>query len=151
MADHVRKQIRVAALAALTGLATTASRAYASRLDPLDDGASELPALLVDTLEEDNEGLTLGGASRIAERTLTLQVRAVVEAVSGYQDTADQIAKEVEIALANNNGLGGLCKWIALGSQNTELSGEGEKPVAVCTMNFSVLYLTALNAPDVPL
>ncbi len=149
MANHVRQQIRDAAATTLTGLATTTTNVFKSRLNAVPD--NKLPALLVDTLEEEGEPSSMAGASRLIHRTLTLQVRAMVKAVSGYQDTLDTICKEVETALGNNNGLTGTCKWVNPVAQKTELEGDGEKPVAVCTLLFSVLYVTALNAPDAPL
>lgn len=94
--------------------------------------------------------VSMGIGNRTVQRTLTLQVDNVVKALSGYEDTCDQIAKEVEIALANDNTLGGLCKYIQLRSTATEISGEAEKPIAVSTMLFDVMYLASLNAPDVP-
>ena len=147
MADHVRKQIRAAAVTALTGLATTGARVFASRVYPLQD--ADLPGLLVSNSEEAIESASLGGANRYLQRTLTLEVKACVKQVSGYEDLVDQIAKEVETALANNNTLGALCKYIVPRGIETELAGEAEKPVAVATLRFEVLYYTALNAPDV--
>ena len=148
MADHVRKQIRAAAVTALTGLATTAGRVFASRVYPLQD--ADLPGLRISNPDEAIESASLGGANRYLERHLTLEVQACVKQVSGYEDLVDQIAKEVEIALATNNTLGNLAKWIVPRSIETELSGEGEKPIAVATIRFEVVYITALNAPDVP-
>lgn len=148
MADHVRKQIRAAAATALTGLSTTGARVYASRVHPLQD--ADLPALRLSNPSEDI-AISSMGANRIVERTLRLVVEACVKAASGYEDTVDQIVKEVEVALAADQTLGGLCKYIQLGSIETELSGDAELPIAVATMTFAVPYYTALNAPDVPL
>lgn len=148
MADHVRKQIRAAAVTALTGLATTGSSVFASRVYPLQD--ADLPALRISNPEESIESESMGGAGRYLTRNLTLVVEACVKQVSGYEDTVDQIVKEVEIALANNNTLGALCKWIVPRAIETELSGEAEKPIAVATIRFEVVYVAALNAPDVP-
>lgn len=147
MADHLRKRIRSATATTLTGLTTTASRVYTSRAYPLQD--ANLPALRITTPSEQSEMVSMGIGNRTVQRTMTLQVDAVVKSVSGFEDTCDQIAKEVEIALANDNTLGGLCKYIQLRSTATEISGEAEKPIAVTTMLFDVLYLASLNAPDV--
>lgn len=147
MASHLRKQIRDAAKTALTGLATTGANVFASRVYPLQ--TSELPGLLIDTGDETIETGSLGGANRHIERTLLLEVQAVLRADSGYDDTADQITKEVEQALAANNSLGGLVKYVQPRSIATELSDEGEQPTVRRTLAFDVLYYTALNAPDV--
>lgn len=148
MADHIRKQIRTAAVAALTGLATTGANVFSSRVYPLQD--AELPALRISNPAEAIEPASMGGANRYLERSLTLEVQACVKQVTGYEDVVDQIAKEVEVALANNNTLGNLAKWIVPRGIETELTGEGDKPISVATLRFEVLYYTALNAPDVP-
>lgn len=147
MADHLRDQIRAAAAAALTGLATTGARVYVSRAQDMQ--AANLPGLRLYTTEESAEMLSLGIA-RIRQRTLTLIVEACVKAASGYDDTVDDIAKEVEIALDASNTLGGLCKWIEPTQFTLELGGEGDKVVAVGRMTFEVRYYAAQGTPDVP-
>ena len=149
MADHVRKQIRAAAKTALTGLTTTGANAFASRVYPLQD--ANLPALKITTPDESSNLASMGMSNRYVERTMILQVEGSVKELVNYEDTCDQIAKEVETALANNNTLGGLCKYIQIRSTSTKSSGEAEKPTAVITMMFDVHYFTTLNAPDVPL
>lgn len=149
MADHVRQQIRQAAVTLLTGLATTGARVFVAH--PYQIPAEQLPALIIDTPRENRDGGSMGGASRLLERALELHVRALVRAVSGYRDTADQIAKEVELAIAGDNGLGGLAKHVTFAAMESEVIGEGDAPVCEMTLTFEVLYVTALNAPDVPL
>ena len=57
MANHVRQQIRERVGTVLTGLTTTASRVFESRVYALQD--SELPALLIYTKTEDSEPLVM--------------------------------------------------------------------------------------------
>lgn len=149
MADHVRKQIRAAAVSTLAGLATTGANVFESRPANRPLQGNELPGLLVDLAGED---ITRGsmGVRGINERTAVLRVRVVVKEVDSYADTLDQIIKEVEIALAGNQTLGGLCKYVQPVSIDVDLDGETERPVASADMNFEVLYYTALDAPDVP-
>src|SRR5574343_361509 len=97
MANHVHKQIRDAVKTALTGLATTGSRVWANRLQVMQD--ADLPGLRIYADDETSADLSMH-APGISERQLTLVVEAVVKAVSGLDDTLDQIAKEVETALA---------------------------------------------------
>jgi outer membrane lipopolysaccharide assembly protein LptE/RlpB len=150
MADHLRKQIRTAVKTALTGLSTTATRVYASRVADLTDGV--LPALRIYTTEQSTELLSMG-SGRIREHRLTLVVEACVRSNTTPDDTADQICKEVEVALDTpaNQSLGGLCKWIELKQFEQEMDGEGSKSVFIHRMNFEVYYVTAQGAPDVPL
>lgn len=151
MADHVRKRIRASLKTLLTGLTTTSANCFASRLTPLAD--NELPAVLVDTLEagEIRAG-SIGGSARLLERALPVTVSVAVKESDGYQDKLDQIYKEIEVAIAGDNTLGGLAKYVQpSGEPAVELSGDGEKPIATGRMTFEVLYVTALNAPDTPL
>lgn len=149
MADHVRKQIRAAIVTTLTGLSSTGTRVSAARVD--DHPTDKLPAIVVDTSEGgDIEAASIGGAGRYLERNLTVSVTVYVKAASGYADTVDQCFKEIEIALAGNQSLGGLCKFIQpLNEPQVEISDDSEKPVARARQNFLVPYITALNAPDV--
>lgn len=147
MANHIRKQIRAAAVTALTGLTTTGSRVYDSRVYPMQD--AQLPGLRIDTADEQ---IAIGsmGVGRLHERSLDLVVQACVKENTTYNDTIDTIIKEVEVAIAANQGIGG-AKYVQLKSINVANAGEGEKPVAVATMTFEVFYITALGAPDVAL
>ena len=147
MANHVRKQIRDAAVAALTGLATTGAHVFASRVYQLQD--NELPALKIDTLDETST-ISSMGVGRVYERTVTLEVTAAVKQLATYNDTIDQIAKEVEIALAANNTLGGACKYIGPPQMALTLDGAGETPRALAALKFDVAYYTAFNTPDIP-
>ena len=149
MADHVRKQIRDAAVATLTGLATTGARVYASRVYPLQD--ADLPALRVDIgVEEVSSDSFI--QNRTLDRRLQLLVQGCVKQTSTYNDTLDQVIKEVEVALSTlaAQTMGG-AEHVQLIGINVTLEGEGDRPIAVGTMIFEVLYFTALAAPDVAL
>jgi hypothetical protein len=147
VADHLSEQIVAAAAAALAGLATTGANVFASRVDPLFE--ANLPCLLVDQGNEEAQPGELWGFSRSLERRMELLVVAKVEQTTAYRTTANQIRKEVEIALASASLPG--AKWVQPMTCVLELAGDGEKPIASATMTFSVLYVTALGAPDVPL
>lgn len=148
MADHLRKQIRVAAAALLNGLATTGANVFTSRVYAMQD--AELPALRVSTRDE-VINISEKGMSRHRERYLDLVVEACVKVNAGYDDTVDQIQKEVEVALDADNGLSGLCKYVELKTVEDAFEGEGEKIVGLKRMTFEVLYYTAQGAPDVAL
>jgi hypothetical protein len=146
MADHIRRQVRDAAVAALTGLATTGSRVFASRIYPLQD--AELPGLLVYTQNEDAARAELGGL--LFERTLELVIEGHVKAADGFDDTADAIAKEAEAALAANQGIGG-AKYVHLRRTEVEFDAQAEQGAARIRLTFEVLYYTTLGSPDVAL
>lgn len=146
MANHLRRQIREAVATAVTGLATTSTRVFQSRVYPLE--AADLPCLMVRTLSEASEPATIHGPRELY-RVLSLQVVAMARAVSDIDDTLDQICKEVEIALAVDITLGGKCKSVTLTSTTIELTGTSERPVGSATMVFDVDYYVMENAPDV--
>lgn len=144
MTDHVRKQIRAAAVTALTNLTTTSGRVYEGRAHSLP---SESASLLVDVGGERIESASAFGAARVMQRELELEVRGVVKG-TGYLATLDAIVLEVENAFAADQSLGGLAKWVQPAEyERPEIEGSGEKTVAVQTMRFNVTYFAALNAP----
>ena len=143
--SHVRQQLRERAATTLTGLSTTGSKVYQSRVYPL--GAANLPGLLIYTKSEDSEIVTMSGA-RTLLRNLSLVIEGYVKAVSNYDDTVDTIAKEVETAMGNDVTLNGLAKNSFLESTQIEYDGEGEKPVAVVSLTYNVEYMTIENAPQ---
>lgn len=148
MSDHVRKQLRAAAVTALTNLVSTSGRVYEGRVHPLP---TEQASLLVDIGGERISASTRGGASRVNERDLELEVRAVVKGTS-YLAALDAIVLEVEEAIAANQSLGGLAKWVQPTEYDRpEIDGNGDKTAAVQTMRFQITYYAALNAPTVAL
>jgi hypothetical protein len=150
VANHVRRQIREAVAAAVTGLATTGANVFQSRVYPTQ--TSELPALLVYTRSEDSEPSTIH-SPKVLERTLQLVIAAVAKTITDLDDVLDGICKEVEIAVENWSvaGLGGIADSIYLVSTEVEMSGEGEKPAGIATMTYELSYYTQANAPDVAL
>ena len=147
MANHVRRQIRDAVATALTGLATTGTRVFPSRTQVLQD--ANLPGLRVYTQQED---VLIGSidASRLQERTLTLLVEGVAKVNDTLDDTLDQIAKEVEVALDAAQGAGG-AKYLQLTNTDIEMNAEGEQDTGTVRLTYEVLYITATGAPDVAL
>jgi hypothetical protein len=143
---HARRSIREAAAAALTGLATTGSRVYQSRLYTLRD--ADLPCLLINTDDEAITNATLG--SQILERQLTLTVRCVAKATASLDDVLDQIIEEVEPVL-NDATLGGSAKALQLQSIGIEMVDTLDKPAGVATLTYTGTYYTAGNAPGVSL
>src|SRR3990167_11017929 len=105
MADHVREQISVAAIAAVTGLTTTSTRVYRDRdtdAQPLQD--VEVPGLVVEDDGEPAEDVTVDVAG-VMERDMRLELTAHVKALTP-SPTLNKILKEIEIALAGAS-LGG--------------------------------------------
>lgn len=143
---HVRRQIREAAAAALTGLATTGSRVSQSRMAPRRAG--DLPCLLVETAEERIEQ----GAQTRLTRELTVLVRAFAKANTALDDTLDQIAAEVETALASAGTLGGLVPGgVTPVGVTLDFDETIDQPAGVVILEFRAVYFGAYGAPEASL
>jgi hypothetical protein len=123
---HLRKQIRDNVVTALTGLSTTGSRVYASRVYPM--AAANLPGLCVYAKTEEVETTTIT-RPRTQFRTLTLSVEGFVVATSGLDNTLDAISLEVEEALAIDPSRSNLAKDTRVESIEAEYVDDGEQPV----------------------
>lgn len=145
---HARQLIREAAAAQLTGLATTAGRVYAARVHPL--GPAGIPAILVFTNQEQVISES-EFAPREQRRTLELVIEGYARLSADVDDQLDQIASEIETAIAADTTLGDTARDCELTSINTDLFGEGDQFMGLLTMTYSVLYFTTEGAPTVAL
>ena len=100
MANHLRRQIREQVGTTLTGLSTTGSNVFQSRVYPMESAG--LPGLCICTQNED-VSIDAMGATRKVGRDLELIVEGYATG-SNLDDTLDQIGKEVETALAGDIG-----------------------------------------------
>jgi hypothetical protein len=146
MANHVRQQIREKVGTLLTGLTTTGSNIFESRVYPLE--SANLPALVVYTKNEDSEPIVIG-TNRLSSRNLSLIVEIYAKTTTDFDDTIDTISKEVEVAIASDTTLNGLTKDIYLESTEIEYNGEGEQPVGYATLTFLTNYYVNEQNPDV--
>lgn len=153
MANHIRKQIRAAAVLALTGLSTTGANVFDSRKLALSN-LDQLPCLIVRTEDEEiiAEETTLGGSAKV-RRELELSIEAMVRATSGDegQDTVDDIIAEVEVAIAANRKFSGLAKDTVLKVIETEIDDSGDQVFAAVQVVFATTYWTARGAPETAL
>lgn len=148
MANHVRRQIRERVATTLTGLTTTGSKVYQSRVYPL--AANNLPGLLVYTTSESSEPDLMGDQPEL-DRQLNLVIEGYAKTTSNLDDVLDQISKEIEIVMAGDTKINALAKDSYLTDTEIELTGEGEQPIGTVTLTYLVQYRTANNAPDVAL
>ena len=135
----LRKRVRDAVVTAVTGLTTTGSRVYQSRVYPMQ--AATLPGIVVYTESETVQYLTMG-LPRTQMRVATFAVEIYVRGVDGYDEQIDQIAAEVEGALYANVELGGLVKDTQVTGITFAYAGDGDKPVGVGSMSVDVTYTT---------
>lgn len=145
---HVRQQIREAAAALLTGLATSGERVYQNRLHPLAD--ANLPCLLINTDSEEIERLNISAPADM-ERVLELSVRCVAKATANLDDALDTMLAEVETVLGSAGVMPTLIKSIEMKSLHIEMADGKESPVGVATMDYRITYITASNAPSTAL
>jgi hypothetical protein len=140
--SHIRKQIRDALVTAVTGLTTTGSRVYRSRVYPLESG--KLPGLCVYTKSEEVTNSTLT-RPRTQTRQLEASVEAYLMANTNFDDTLDTIAVEIEEAIYSNAALNALVKQINITGFEADYSGDGEKVVGVGNFNVQIIYSAREN------
>ena len=148
MANHLRRQIRERAATTLTGLTTTGSNVFQSRVYPMESAG--LPGLCIYTTEETVEMQSMGGTRHVS-RDLTLIVEGYATASANVDDTLDQIGKEVEVAMSGDITLNDLAQDSYLSSVEITLSGDGSTGIGKITHSYTVVYQNAENAPDAAL
>jgi len=144
--SHVRQQIREYFGTNLTGLTTTGSNVFESRVYPLDN--TRLPALLIYTKSEASEPIVIG-TDRVMSRELSVVVEGYVKSTTNFDDTIDTISKEVEEAIAADRTLGGLAKDTYIESTEITFNAEGEKPMGYVSLTFISNYYVQETNPDI--
>ena len=146
MANHIRQQIRERAGTVLTGLTTTGSNVFETRIYPLEN--TNLPALVIYTKNETSEPLVIS-TNRLMSRELELIVEVYVKQTSNFDDQVDKICKEVEVAISADTTLNGLAKDCFLQSTEIEYNTEGEQPLSYAVLTFLTNYYVQETAPDI--
>jgi hypothetical protein len=146
MANHIRQQIREQVGSTLTGLTTTGSNVFQTRVYPLEN--TNLPALVIYTKSETSEPLVIS-ANRIMSRELQLIIEIYVKQTSNFDDEVDKICKEVEIALSADTTINGLAKDSFIQSTEIEYNTEGEKPLSYGILTFLTNYYVDETRPDI--
>lgn len=141
---HVRQAIREAVAAAVTGLASTGSRVFQSRMREQED----LPCLLVTTNAEE---VTREDLDAIEQRDIEVEILGVAKAAANVDDTLDTIASEVETAIGANNTLGNRVKRMHLTALRPEFDDELEQPVGLIRLTYRCTYYTNAGVPGTTL
>ena len=141
---HLRQSIRERIATDVTGLSTTGSNVFQSRVYPVEDAS--LPCLLVYTTSEESE-VTEMASPRPMTRFLNVTVQGVVGATTP-DDTLDDISKEVEVALAGDVSINNLANNSFLSSTTIEFNAEGAKPIGTVMLNYIVEYRNLDNNPE---
>ena len=140
---HKRTSIRNNVTTTLTGLTTTGSNVFESRIYPNE--LSKLPLLNIYSNSETSELLSIGKI----ERNVEIMVEGFAKATSNVDEALDTIAKEVEIALATDLTRGGHAKETYLTNTEYELENIGNQQLGVIKMTFNVQYITTKINPEV--
>ncbi|WP_040475641.1 hypothetical protein [Paramagnetospirillum caucaseum] len=146
---HVRQQVRGAVVTALTGLATTSSRVFASRDARIKP--AEMPALCVYTTSESCRTTDKQGGQ---QRDIELVVEGHAAQAAELDDKLDLIASEVETALFADWSLGGLAVGLVLDRTSIGLLAEDEHgraidpKIGLIRLTFTVTVLTIEGSPD---
>jgi len=145
MANHLRRQIRERVASDLTGLSTTGSNVFQSRIRDLEK--SKLPCLLIYSNSEEVE-ISAMGSPRTVARNLEMVVEGYAKATSNLDDTLDGISKEVEVAMSADIGINSLATDSYLSEVEISYSGEGSVPMGSIRMVFTINYRNPENQPD---
>ena len=125
--SHARQQIRDAVATAVTGLATTGSNVFKTRVHKLEQ--QSLPAVIVYTLQEDAQRETL--SPRKQSRMVRVALDIAVQQIDAADAALDMIAAEIEVAVeAAWQGRAGAWEFIrdiTLNSTAIAMTGEGEQ------------------------
>jgi hypothetical protein len=134
---HYRQQIRERVATTLTGLTTTGSNVFQSRVYPIEE--NKLPCLLIYTKDETSEPLAMS-PPRSIEKVLNLVVEAYVKTNNDFDDTIDTICKEVEEALYADRLINNLAKDSFLTNTEINFNSDGDNPVGIVVMTFEIAY-----------
>lgn len=151
MADHIRTQIRDAALALVTGLGTTGSRAYAGRSETRPLQPTELPGLLLHTTETQSEEASGTRSSRRFIHECDLIITGYAKGTGDIDKTLDTIEKEVRVALEAAPTLGGKCKDLICTAVSKDNEADAEQPSWAIRMTWRCEYHTREGVPDAAL
>jgi len=146
---HARQQIRDAVATTLTGLPTTGSNVFVSRVYPLE--SASLPGLTIMTDNDiaDIDNTSASSGNRIVWANLGLMIKAhAQESATNLDNTLDQIEVEIRQALLSDITLGDLAKDIWWISTTITLEGDNAKPIGLAEILFNVSYRVAASDPS---
>lgn len=143
---HPRVTIRQEFVNRLLGNTAAQRRVYDSRVYLLE--GRSLPAIIVFSDHEDIVTDTIS-FPRSQSRTLRVTVQCYAKNNDTVSTEIDNLVLEVEQLMMADNNLGGLVKDCRMESCDIALNNDSEKPVAVASLVFVVLYKVKENAPSV--
>ena len=139
---HKRTSIRNNVTTTLTGLTTTGSNVFESRIYPNE--LAKLPLLNIYSNTETSELSSIGKI----ERNLEIMIEGFAKATTNIDETLDTIAKEVEVAMATDLTRGGHAKDTFITNTEYELENVGNQQLGVIKITYNVHYLTTKDDPE---
>jgi hypothetical protein len=145
---HRRQTILENVQTLVTGLATTGTNVFRSRLDPSEE--TDLPCLIVRFQAGQTESVQIATvmAPRHQYRTCSVEVVGYAQDDGDLDATLNQISLEVEQALAMPAASGA---WTILTLMSVEigLTGDGETPLGKVSLMYQAEYQVREDTPDV--
>ena len=137
---HAKQQIREALVTLLTGLTTTGSRVYKSRVYPSGDDAIPGLNILTGNCPQDEEFGTLGGLEKWDLENI-IEARAKPGDGTDVDDQLDTIEAEVTAAIRGDPTLGNRVMFCKLLPFEPELTDELERPAGIKRMVWQTPFL----------
>lgn len=141
---HVRQAIRENIATALTGLTTTGTNVYTSRVYPV----ATLPCLLIYSNADELNYETISPPRRLNRRA-QFTIEGYVKASTGSDATLDDICSEVETTLYTDRTRGGNAMDTKITNQVMDYSDGGDQPMAVVVITVEVQYTSVEGSPEV--
>lgn len=146
--SHIRTQLRAALQSALTGLPTTGDRVSINRSAPVS--AARTPCLLITTSREEVEQIG-SMVSPMIMRRITVVIEAAASG-AGLDAQLDQIAVEIESAMAGLGLLNGLLKDAPRYTEaQIEHDDTASPPMGYLRLAYQLIAATATHNPASPL
>lgn len=150
MANHLLRQIRDAAKAALTGqtLNAVTIQTFVNRSEEQALQDSELPAYRIRVRVSD-AATESWGVGRVYLRTCDLEVDGCVKKNATFEDDVYELIRLAEVQLINSAVIA--AKRVDIKSIEIVDDATGEKPVCIARMKFDVEFYSVAGVPDASL
>ncbi len=137
--SHARQKIRDAVVTLVTGLTTTGSRVFDTRLYNLEP-SEDLPGLVIYNKNESSERSDFSPNNY--SRELEVIIEGYAETNSLVENVLDTISLEVENVMGANPLLSNTATTSELNATEIEFDVMGEKPIGIIRLTYSVTYYT---------
>lgn len=143
--SHIRTQIRQRIVSNLTGLTTTGSNVFDTRIYPLAE--NKLPGIAVYTKAESSTYETMS-PPRTLRRSLTAVIEIYVKMTSTFDEVLDTIASEIETALYSDLTQNGLAFDTKVISFEADFGGDADQPLGQGIIQVEVIYAATEGSPE---